>query len=88
MKVTSTNFEIFRLRDRNIPVDVLELTDPIIAFAWEPKGHRFAIVHGEGQANKYSVSFYSIKKTKIKLDGKQHLFRDLGLHTYISHPPF
>lgn len=37
-------------------------------FAWEPRGSRFAIVHGAGIANKYSVSFYSLKKTKIKLD--------------------
>lgn len=69
LKVTSTNFEIFRMREKNIPNDVLELTDPIMAFAWEPRGHRFAIVHGTGQAQKYNVSFYMLKKNKLKLEG-------------------
>lgn len=32
-----TNFEIFRMREKDIPVDVLELKEKIVAFAWEPK---------------------------------------------------
>jgi translation initiation factor 3 subunit B len=40
------NFEIFRLRQKNVPVEVLEIEDNIVAFAWEPVGSRFAIIHG------------------------------------------
>lgn len=67
-KVTSTNFEIFRLMEKDVPVEVLEFKELISAFAWEPRGARFAVIHGDGFANKYNVSFYSVKKSKIKLD--------------------
>ena len=34
--------------------------DSIMAFAWEPIGHRFAFIHGESP--RINVSFYHIKK--------------------------
>uniref|UniRef100_A0A2P2K3U1 Eukaryotic translation initiation factor 3 subunit B n=1 Tax=Rhizophora mucronata TaxID=61149 RepID=A0A2P2K3U1_RHIMU len=61
-KSTYTGFELFRIKERDIPIEVLELdnkNDKIIAFAWEPKGHRFAIIHGDGP--RPDVSFYSMK---------------------------
>ncbi|KMZ67384.1 putative Eukaryotic translation initiation factor 3 subunit [Zostera marina] len=57
-----TGFEIFRLKERDIPIEVLELenkNDKIIAFSWEPKGNRFAIIHGDGP--KPDISFYSMR---------------------------
>eukprot|EP01136_Pigoraptor_vietnamica_P027141 Opistho-1_new@83101 len=61
-KSTFTNFEFFRMREKGIPVDVLELKDTIMAFAWEPCGPRFALIHGE--APRISVSFYSLEDEK------------------------
>ncbi|CAN0854090.1 Eukaryotic translation initiation factor 3 subunit B [Linum grandiflorum] len=61
-KNTYTGFELFRIKERDIPIEVLELenkNDKIIAFAWEPKGHRFAVIHGDGP--RPDVSFYSMK---------------------------
>ncbi|CAI0413995.1 unnamed protein product [Linum tenue] len=61
-KSTYTGFELFRIKERDIPIEVLELenkNDKIIAFAWEPKGHRFAVIHGDGP--RPDVSFYSMK---------------------------
>lgn len=61
-KSTYTGFELFRIKERDIPIEVLELenkNDKIIAFAWEPKGHRFAIIHGDNP--KPDVSIYSMK---------------------------
>ncbi|VVB10278.1 unnamed protein product [Arabis nemorensis] len=61
-KSTYSGFEIFRIKERDIPIEVLELdnkNDKIIAFAWEPKGHRFAVIHGD-QARP-DVSFYPMK---------------------------
>jgi len=61
-KSTYTGFELFRIKERDIPIEVLELenkNDKIIAFAWEPKGHRFAIIHGDGP--RPDVSFYSMR---------------------------
>ncbi|KAL6655310.1 hypothetical protein ACP70R_006136 [Stipagrostis hirtigluma subsp. patula] len=61
-KSTYTGFELFRIKERDIPIEVLDLdnrTDKIIAFAWEPKGHRFAVIHGDGP--RPDVSFYSMR---------------------------
>ncbi|XP_051147222.1 eukaryotic translation initiation factor 3 subunit B-like isoform X2 [Andrographis paniculata] len=61
-KSTYTGFELFRIKERDIPIEVLELenkNDKIIAFAWEPKGHRFAVIHGDNP--KPDVSFYSMR---------------------------
>lgn len=52
---------------------VLELpnkTEKVLSFAWEPKGHRFAIVHGD--SGRPNVSFYSMRDEKGKL-GIKHL---------------
>ncbi|RUS14008.1 hypothetical protein BC938DRAFT_477575, partial [Jimgerdemannia flammicorona] len=43
-KSTVTNLEIFRIREKEIPVETVEIKDPIIAFAWEPAGERFAVI--------------------------------------------
>ncbi|CAM6084442.1 unnamed protein product [Calypogeia fissa] len=61
-KSTYTGFELFRIKERDIPIEVLELenkNDKIVAFSWEPKGHRFAIIHGDGP--RPDISFYSMR---------------------------
>mmetsp|Transcript_2751 Transcript_2751/g.4396 ORF Transcript_2751/g.4396 Transcript_2751/m.4396 type:complete len:713 (+) Transcript_2751:120-2258(+) len=70
-----SGFELFRVKEPDCPMEVLELPDKnekIIAFAWEPKGHRFAVIHGDGA--RPDVSFYTmIDKdsaiNKVKLIG-------------------
>jgi uncharacterized protein with WD repeat len=57
------NFEIFHMREKQIPVDSVEIKEQIHAFAWEPVGSKFAIIHGEG-AN-VSVSFYGVKSGQV-----------------------
>lgn len=42
------NFEFFRIREKEIPVDSLEVKENCYAFQWEPNGQRFAIISGEG----------------------------------------
>jgi len=63
-KTIVQNFEIFRLREKNIPVEVLEIEDEVIAFAWEPKGHRFALIHGN--PSHPDVSFYKLKRKTLE----------------------
>ncbi|XP_034087242.1 eukaryotic translation initiation factor 3, subunit Ba [Gymnodraco acuticeps] len=61
-----TNFEIFRMREKQVPVDVVEMKEGIIAFAWEPNGSKFAVLHGEPP--RINVSFYHVKNNgKIEL---------------------
>lgn len=53
------NFEIFHMREKQIPVDSVESKEPVQAFAWEPIGSKFAIIQGESP--NISVSFYGVK---------------------------
>ncbi|KAI9317686.1 hypothetical protein BX666DRAFT_1939833 [Dichotomocladium elegans] len=39
-----TNLEIFRMCEKAIPVETLEIKDPVLKFAWEPNGERFATI--------------------------------------------
>lgn len=43
-----SNFELFRVKAKDIPVEVLEYKekDVVQAFGWEPQGNRFAVIHG------------------------------------------
>lgn len=52
------NFEIFHMKEKEIPVDSVEIKEPIQAFAWEPVGSKFSIIHGD-PAN-ISISFYQV----------------------------
>jgi translation initiation factor 3 subunit B len=71
-KSLATNLEIFRIQEKNIPVEVVDsLKDTVINFAWEPKGDRFVLITtGEapavsaGAPPKTSVSFFCPEKTK------------------------
>jgi translation initiation factor 3 subunit B len=78
-KSTFTGFELFSIRDKDIPMEVLELpnkNDKVLTFAWEPKGHRFAVVHGDG-GPRPSVSFYTMRDDKGKLSSVRLLGRSL-----------
>jgi translation initiation factor 3 subunit B len=63
-KNTFVNFEIFRVTEKDIPIENLELKDPVHAFAWEPRGDRFAVIHGENPS-KPDVSFYQMGGKKL-----------------------
>eukprot|EP00124_Ichthyophonus_hoferi_P003302 Ihof_evm2s279 gene=Ihof_evmTU2s279 len=67
-KSTFTSFEIFRLREKLIPVDNIEFKDPLHAFSWEPMGDKFAVIHGE--TGKHCVSFYQMQKGRGDDGGK------------------
>jgi translation initiation factor 3 subunit B len=65
-KKTFVNFELFRVFEKDIPIENLELKDPVHAFSWEPKGDRFAVIHGENSA-KPDISFYQMAGKKYEL---------------------
>ena len=66
-KTITTNFEIFRIRAKDMPIETLELDVAIVAFAWEPHGHRFAIIQGGGEGAKNNVRIYDVKGKEVKL---------------------
>lgn len=44
-KSLATNLEIFRVREKGVPVEVVDsIKDTVINFAWEPKGDRFVLI--------------------------------------------
>lgn len=59
-KTMYNNFELFRVSDPQVPVDMLELRTNVVAFAWEPTGDRFSIVHGT-EFPRLNVTFYTMK---------------------------
>lgn len=69
-KTLYTNFELFRLREELVPVEMMELKDPVVAFAWEPKGTRLALAFGES-SQRLNVSFYDmcggVRKNELTL---------------------
>eukprot|EP01132_Coremiostelium_polycephalum_P008620 gene8620-10610_t len=67
--VQTTSFELFRTHEPNIPIENFEVQHPIKAFAWEPRGKKMCIIHGEMKMN-MSVSFYEVGKLKVKLLAK------------------
>lgn len=72
-KKKTTYFELFRTREKGVPIEVLELNQNIVAFAWEPNGHRFAISHIDENApaqQRPDISFYTMKGNQLKLLSK------------------
>lgn len=70
-KSLATNLEIFRIAEKNIPVEVVDsIKDTVVNFAWEPKGNRFVLITaGEAPVGsqvppKTSVSFFCPEKAK------------------------
>jgi len=60
VKVIQTNLEIFRMNQKGIPIEVQEVNETLCNFAWEPKGVRFAVIHGS-QPLKKNVSFFTME---------------------------
>lgn len=70
-KSLATNLEIFRVREKGVPVEVVDsIKDTVINFAWEPKGDRFVLITtaevlaATAVPPKTSVSFFCPEKAK------------------------
>ena len=83
-KTSFTNLEIFHVREKNIPVEVIEIKDTVIAFAWEPEGERFATVMTADTINperglaglRTNINFYMLEKaTKTSVINNFKLIR-------------
>ena len=74
------------MREKDFPVEVVELKDTVTDFSWEPKGERFALVSssdpnlgnpGPGITIKTDVSFYQQDRSK----GDFRLLKTLSART-------
>jgi translation initiation factor 3 subunit B len=75
-KSTFTNLEFFRLCDKDIPVEVIELKDTVSNFQWEAMSDRFVLIsHLDPGASapapgpRNNVSFYALEQSKGRLGG-------------------
>ncbi|ORX34361.1 eukaryotic translation initiation factor eIF2A-domain-containing protein [Kockovaella imperatae] len=81
-KATFCNLELFRVREKDFPIEVIEHKDYVPQFAWEPQGNRFAIVssndpnYGQqipGVVVKYNIDFYQLDTKKGDFACIRHL---------------
>ncbi len=72
-KTLFTNLEFFKLNEKDIPVEKIELKDRVINFGWEPKGDRFVTisrpeVSGANPAiARNAITFYAPELPKGKI---------------------
>jgi len=57
-----SHLEIFDLSEKAVATQTMQLSDPFIAFEWEPKGNRFCVL--QGSSNKATPVVYRIEKEK------------------------
>jgi translation initiation factor 3 subunit B len=65
-KKGNTNLEIFRIRARNIPVDIVELRDTVTGFFWETKSNRFAVMTKDEAGHRPKIQFYALGNEKCE----------------------
>lgn len=59
--------DILRMKEKNVPVDTIEIADGIKTFAWEPKSHRFAVLtEHKDSASKTMLLIYSLSGQKCE----------------------
>lgn len=70
-KQTFTNLEFFRMVEKAIPVELIELKDTVMNFAWEPKGDKFITIsradtgpNDKSLPNSNNLSFYAPERKK------------------------
>jgi len=80
-KKGATNLEIFRIREKNIPVDIVEVKDTVKHFSWETGGNRFAVITTDDTGHKPKLSFYVLGTEKCEcvcfLDLPANSFTDI-----------
>ncbi|GLI74515.1 translation initiation factor 3 subunit b [Penicillium ochrochloron] len=86
-KSMATNLEIFRVREKGVPVEVVDsLKDTVINFSWEPNGSRFVVITtgetptGAAVPPKTAVSFFAPEK-KGNIAGNFKLVRTVDKKT-------
>jgi len=80
-KKGTTNLEIFRIREKGVPVDVIEIKDTIKGFHWETASNRFAVITTDETGHKPKLVFYVLGVEKCEcvcsLDLPSNSFTDV-----------
>jgi len=65
-KKGASQLEIFRIREKNIPVESVEIQDTVKGFFWESRGHRFAVLTTDDTGHKPKMLFYALGNSKCE----------------------
>jgi len=58
-----SSFEIFHVKEKEVPVDTIEVKDMVTRFMWEPKGNRLCALHGE--PGRVACTLYNVVQRKV-----------------------
>jgi translation initiation factor 3 subunit B len=59
-----TNLEIFRMKEKDIPMDLVEVKDTVRVFQWETKGSRFAVLTTDDAGTIPKLLIYELGREK------------------------
>lgn len=62
----ATNLEIIRMREKNYPVDTVEIKDTVKTFAWETGGRRFGVITTDADGHRPKIIFYKLGTEKCE----------------------
>merc|ERR1719223_1012581 len=73
-KTLYNNLELFRVHEPGVPVEMMDVQDAIMAFAWEPNhGTKFAMIHAANPSStKVNVTFYDMQKEVKATNSKKN----------------
>jgi translation initiation factor 3 subunit B len=60
-----TNLELFRIRSKDIPVEIVTIQDTVRVFQWETKGNRFAVLTSDEAGTTPKLLLYEFGREKV-----------------------
>lgn len=60
-----TNLELFRIRGKDIPVEIVTIQDTVRVFQWETKGNRFAVLTSDEAGTTPKLLIYEFGREKV-----------------------
>lgn len=77
------NFDFYRIKEKDIPVDSIEIKDICYSFAWEPNGQKFTIIYGDSPS-RTNAAFYRISNSTANVAGKLELIKEFKNKAFLQ----
>jgi translation initiation factor 3 subunit B len=72
-KTGHTHLEIFRVQEKNCPIESVEIKETVKTFNWEPAGNRFCILTTDEAGHNLKAQFYALGANECKQVAKHDL---------------
>ena len=63
-KTAPISIEVFRVADKDVPVETLEFSEPVVAMDWDPRGDKFCVISGDGP--RFNLALYDMAGGEMK----------------------